>query len=92
MERTNSEGQPTKLVLAQTCMGVFFIRSVSDTIFAMPFPTKPPTDSHGLSVVSGPQFEKHWRKYIHENRGGGCGSKLSHFISYSRTRNKSGVS
>jgi hypothetical protein len=31
------EGQPTKAGLAQTCMGVFFIRSVSDTIFAMFF-------------------------------------------------------
>jgi len=27
------EGQPTKAVLAQTCMGIFFIRSVSDKIF-----------------------------------------------------------
>jgi hypothetical protein len=27
------EGQPTTVVLAQTCMGVFFIRSVYDTIF-----------------------------------------------------------
>jgi hypothetical protein len=26
------EGQPKKAVLAQTCMGVFFIRSVSDTL------------------------------------------------------------
>jgi hypothetical protein len=31
------EGQPTKAVLAQACMGVFFIRSVSDKIFAMHF-------------------------------------------------------
>jgi hypothetical protein len=29
------EGQPTKAVLAQTCMGVFFIHLLSDTIFAM---------------------------------------------------------
>jgi hypothetical protein len=27
------EGQTTNIVLAQTCMGVFFIRSVSGTIF-----------------------------------------------------------
>jgi len=36
------EGQQTKAVLAQTCMGVFFIRSVSDIIFAMLFLPKPP--------------------------------------------------
>jgi hypothetical protein len=29
------EGQPTKAALAQTCMGVLFIRSVSYTIFAI---------------------------------------------------------
>jgi hypothetical protein len=39
------EGQPTEAVLAQTCEGVFFFRSVSDTIFAMPFLPKPPADS-----------------------------------------------
>jgi hypothetical protein len=38
------EGQPTKAVLAQPCMGVFFVRSVSDTIFAMIFLPKPPAD------------------------------------------------
>jgi hypothetical protein len=31
------EGQPIKAVLPQTCMGVFFIHSVSHTIFAMFF-------------------------------------------------------
>jgi hypothetical protein len=31
------EGQPTKVVLAQTCMGVFFIPSMFDTIFEMLF-------------------------------------------------------
>jgi hypothetical protein len=36
------EGQPTKAVLVQTCMGVFFIRSVSDTIIAMLFLPRPP--------------------------------------------------
>jgi len=51
------EGQPTKAVLAQTCMGVFFIRSVSDTIFAMLFLPKPPADH--LANRCGPQFEKH---------------------------------
>jgi hypothetical protein len=30
-------GQPTKAVLAQTCMGAFLTRSVSDTIFALFF-------------------------------------------------------
>jgi hypothetical protein len=29
------EGQPTGAVLAQTCMGVFFIRLVFDIIFAL---------------------------------------------------------
>jgi hypothetical protein len=36
------DGQPTKAVLAQICVGVFFIYSVSDTIFAMSFLPKPP--------------------------------------------------
>jgi hypothetical protein len=36
------EGQPTKAVLAQTCMGVFFIRYVSDTIFSINLLPKPP--------------------------------------------------
>jgi len=31
------EGQPTKAVLEQTSMSVFFIRSVSDAIFEMFF-------------------------------------------------------
>jgi hypothetical protein len=31
------EGQPTKAVLALTCVGVFFICSVSDTYFAVLF-------------------------------------------------------
>jgi hypothetical protein len=30
------EGQPTKAVIEQTCMGVFFIHSVCDTTFAIP--------------------------------------------------------
>jgi hypothetical protein len=38
----SADGQPTRTVLAQTCVGVFFIRSVSDTIFAVPFLPKPP--------------------------------------------------
>jgi hypothetical protein len=40
MEISNSPNfccQSTKAVLSQTYMGVFFIRSVSDTIFAMLF-------------------------------------------------------
>jgi hypothetical protein len=40
--------QPRKAVLAQICMRVFFIRSVSDTIFLIPF-----------SFRDGPQFDKH---------------------------------
>jgi hypothetical protein len=51
MEKTNFilsvEGQSTKVVLAQTCKGVFFIRSVSDTIFALRFLLKPLAD-HSL--------------------------------------------
>jgi hypothetical protein len=31
------ENQPTKVVLTQTYMGAFFIRSVSDTIFCNAF-------------------------------------------------------
>jgi hypothetical protein len=31
------EGQPTKAVLAQIYVGVFFIRSVFDSSFAVPF-------------------------------------------------------
>jgi hypothetical protein len=40
-------GQPTKAVLAQTCMGVFFVRLVSGTIFEMPFFPKPPLTTCG---------------------------------------------
>jgi hypothetical protein len=36
-ELLSAEGQPTKAVLAQMSMGVFFTRSVSDTIFAILF-------------------------------------------------------
>jgi hypothetical protein len=58
MDRTglhSVEGQqPSKAVLAQICTGVFFIRSVSDTIFLNSFfLPKPPTDRDG------PQFDKH---------------------------------
>jgi hypothetical protein len=46
VERTNSpisvQGQPTKTILTQTCVRVFFIRSVSDTIFVIIFLPKPP--------------------------------------------------
>jgi hypothetical protein len=38
------EGHPTKAVLVQTFMGVFFILSVSDTIFAMFLLSKLPVD------------------------------------------------
>jgi hypothetical protein len=44
-ELLSAEGQPTKAVLAQMSMGVFFTRSVSDTIFAILFfPLKLPED------------------------------------------------
>jgi hypothetical protein len=56
------EGQPTKAVLAQTCMGVFIIRSVYNIIFAF-FSSETVTDHLenrcGTPVVRGPQFEKH---------------------------------
>jgi hypothetical protein len=48
------ESQSTKAVLAQTCMGVFFIRSVFDTMYATLLLPKPPADRRG------PQFEKYW--------------------------------
>jgi amino acid transporter len=41
------EGQPKIAVLAQTCMGIFFILSVSDTIFTMLFLPKPLADRRG---------------------------------------------
>jgi hypothetical protein len=47
------EYQPTKALLTQIYMGVFFFRSVSDSIFAMLFLPKPPADRRG------PQFDKH---------------------------------
>jgi len=40
-------------------MGVFFILSVSDTIFTLPFPPKQPADRRGPTVIHGPQIEKH---------------------------------
>jgi hypothetical protein len=49
----------TKAVLAQTHMGAFFIRSVSDKIFAMLFLPKPPAD-HLAPMVLGPRFTKHY--------------------------------
>jgi hypothetical protein len=48
--------QPTKVVLAQTYMGVFFICSVSDTICVMPFLS---SNRRGPLVVREPQFDKH---------------------------------
>jgi hypothetical protein len=58
------EGQPTRAVLAQTCMAVYFIRSVSDTIFAMLLIPKPHADHlancHGALVFHGPQFEENY--------------------------------
>jgi hypothetical protein len=54
-ERTNSR---TNSVLAQTCMGIFLIRQVTDVIFGMAFLPKPPADH--LANLRGPQFDKHW--------------------------------
>jgi hypothetical protein len=54
------EGQSTKAVSAQTCIGVLFIRQVSNTIFAMLFLSKSPADHlanrRGSPVVREPQF------------------------------------
>jgi hypothetical protein len=47
------EGQLTKVVLEQTCMGIFFINSVSDTISTILLLPIPSGDRRG------PQFEKH---------------------------------
>jgi hypothetical protein len=46
----------TKAVLAQTCMGVFLIRSLSDKSSAILFLPKPPADH--LANRRGPQFDK----------------------------------
>jgi hypothetical protein len=53
------EGQPIKAVLAQTCMGVFFVRLVSDTIFAIPYLPKARTDHHWPPMARCLHFEKH---------------------------------
>jgi hypothetical protein len=50
------EGQPTKIILAKTCVDVVFIRSVSDTIYSVLFLPKPPAERRGPRVVHGPQF------------------------------------
>jgi hypothetical protein len=59
-----AEGQPTKAVLARTCIGVFLIRFMKH--FFNAFLPKPPADhlaNHcGSPMASGPQFEKHWTK------------------------------
>jgi hypothetical protein len=55
----SDKGQPAKVVLAQTCMGVLLIRSVSDTIFAILLLPKPAADRRGPPVVPRPLFEKH---------------------------------
>jgi hypothetical protein len=51
-----------KAVLAQTCMAVFFIHSISDTIFAMFFFWNClwATPDHLMNQCGPPQFEKHW--------------------------------
>jgi hypothetical protein len=42
MRLLSVEGQPPKKILSQTCVDVFFICSMSDTIFAIVFLPKPP--------------------------------------------------
>jgi hypothetical protein len=70
IERTNHlvsvKDQPTNTMLAQTYMGVFFIPSVSDTIFAILFfrnrlwtVTDHLANCCGPLMVCRPQFEKH---------------------------------
>jgi hypothetical protein len=51
------EGQPTRAVLEQTWMGVFFISSVPDTIFSTFFRPRPPADrrwsaNHSLKILA----------------------------------------
>jgi hypothetical protein len=52
-------GKPTKAVLTQTCVDVFFISSVSETIVAILFPPKPPAYRCGPPLFRGLHFEKH---------------------------------
>jgi hypothetical protein len=53
------EGQPTKAVLAQICMGVVFIQ-VSDTSFVMIFLPKQTAIRRRPPVVRGPQCDIHY--------------------------------
>jgi hypothetical protein len=48
------EDQPIKAVLAQTCMGVFLILSLPDTIFRILFLLTPPRNRRAPPVVRGP--------------------------------------
>jgi hypothetical protein len=64
-ERTSllsAEGQPTKAILSQTFMGVFFIRSYLIQFLQCFFLPNPPADHlanpRGPSAVRGPQFDK----------------------------------
>jgi hypothetical protein len=49
----------TKAVLAQTCKGVFFTRSVSDKMFAILLISKKLASRRGPSVVRRQKFKKH---------------------------------
>jgi hypothetical protein len=51
------DGQPTKAVLAQTYMGVFLIRSLTDTIFLSAFSSEIAADHLAKQpwTTSGPQ-------------------------------------
>jgi hypothetical protein len=54
------EGQPTKSVLAQTCMDIFFICSVSDNNFWNAFSSEITLGLLQTTSGPGPQFDKHW--------------------------------
>jgi hypothetical protein len=59
------EGRAIKATLEQIRMAVFFIRSVSDTIFSMLFLPKPLRNAAGhLANRRGPQFDKHYCRVL----------------------------
>jgi hypothetical protein len=64
------EGQPTMALLSHICVGVFFIRSVSDAIFGMLFLPKPLADRRGpRGEPLWATDEKHWCRWLYEVAG-----------------------
>jgi hypothetical protein len=59
-EILSAEGQPTKAVLAQTCMGVFIIHQyLMQFLLCLFFRNRLRTAEDQLVNRRGPQFEKH---------------------------------